>query len=79
MHLGDLSRLVTQDDYERELSTLLGRKYVKSEGLKDYLTGGAMKHAVEMGSKRVLDGDIETCKKTVNSSTVWRIVKEITG
>ena len=77
MHLGDVSRLETQDDYERELSRLLGRRYEKSEGLKDHLTDSSVRKAVGMGSKRIPDGDLVSCKMTANSTTVWQIVSRI--
>ena len=77
MHLGDIGRLETQDDYEHELSRLLERRYEKAEGLKNRLTEESVRHAVGIGSKRLPDGSIVSSRKTANSSTVWKIVGKI--
>jgi len=77
MHLGDIGRLETQDDYEHELSRLLERRYEKAEGLKNRLTEESVRDAVGIGSKRLPDGSIVSSRKTANSSTVWKIVGKI--
>ncbi len=77
MHFEDKSKAYTQDDYEDRLSVHLGHKYRKSKGLKDKVNDTSIKNAIERGRVRLMDASPQTCLKTPNSSTLWKLMSEI--
>ncbi len=77
MHLTDITHVYTQEDYEDRLSELIGRKYKKSEGIRKLLTEEAVKDAVRRGRKALGSADPVECKSTPNSTTLWKLVSQI--
>ena len=77
MHLTDVSRLHSQDDYEEMLSRHIGHRYRKSEGLKAHINLESISDAITRGMKRLKDPDPRICKTTHNSTTLWKLVDEV--
>ena len=77
MHLTDVSRLHSQDDYEEMLSRHIGHRYRKSEGLKAHINSESIFDAITRGMKRLKDPDPRICKATYNSTTLWKLVDEV--
>ena len=79
MHMGDVSKVYTQEDYEDRLSSMLGSRYRKSRGLKDKVNAESIKDAIKRGKKSLPDADPLTCLMTPNSSTLWDLLEDIMG
>ncbi len=77
MHLEDISRVYSQDDYEEKLTELLGWKYKKSMGLRDKVSMGSVENAVHRGKHHLPDPDPILCNQTPNSTTLWKLLSQI--
>ena len=77
MHLEDLSRVYTQEDYEHRLSQLLGHKYRKSNGLKEKVNLDSVKSAVTRGKRYLNDPSPIVCKSMPNTSTLWSLLADL--
>ena len=77
MHLCNVTRAYTQDDYEEILSGHIGHRYRKSEGLKERITLGTIRDAIERGRGALAIPDPMICKDTPNSSTLWKLLSDI--
>ncbi len=70
-------RLDTEDLYEKELSKLLGRKYIKAEGLKSLITKETATDAITRSHKRLPSGDPMECYSKLNSTCMHTIAELI--
>ena len=77
MHLADVSHVYTQEDYEDRLSQLLGRKYRKSQGLREMVSLDSVGSAVARGRRSLIDPSPIECKSKLNTSTLWSLLADL--
>ena len=77
MHLEDISRVYSQDDYEERLSQTLEQKYKKSRGLTNKISMDSVTNAVRRGKRYLPNPDPLLCKQTPNTSTLWSLLSWI--
>ena len=77
MHLEDVSHVYTQADYEDRLSQLLGRKYRKSQGLREMISLDSVESAVARGRRSLIDPSPIECKSRLNTSTLWSLLADL--
>lgn len=70
-------RLDTDTLYNQELSRLIGRKYIKSEGLKDLLTVEAVTDAISRSREKLPSGNPIDCYSKLNSTCMHTIAELI--
>lgn len=79
LHFKDYNKYASSKDMEGELSMLLGKEYVKSEGISSTLTDQKINNAIVRASKAIPFGNADPlfCKEHLPSTTVHSLVREI--
>ena len=77
MHLEDVSKVYTQEDYEERLSRHLNERYRKSRGLRDNVNIDSVNKSIKRGERSLPDADPKKCLESPNTSTLWRLLSDI--
>jgi len=79
LHFREYNKHASQKDMEDELSALLEKKYIKSEGITSVINDQIISGAIVRASKTIPLGNIDPmfCKNHPPSTTVHSLVREI--